>query len=420
MSLTNAADLLQRQAQQLNADAASSLIIMNEGVKAPNLQMEVQMLRIKKLVAELVLPQEPFSPRSIEEFNQKCRAIFRPFFHKSEQVFSELKNLNVKEIYSNRWNSNYLVSKSLTLVDFQTFRQKHKIIPQPLPTAAAEPNLSFTEYLNKNGLIGLPDDLDITLGPILARQGPFKDEVEKRGLKAEKGIILYGPPGTGKTSFARHLAKYLKCDEKNVNLIASTTLIQSQVGQTEENIRNLFKPSLNAQKLLKEKSPLFIVVLDEIESIASKRDLAKNRWESNAVNQLLTCLDGFEQQNNLLVIGLTNKIELLDEALLRTGRFGIQIEIGLPNRETRKAILNLYLKTLSENNYLDPSVQIDTLKDLTVNYSGAKLKGLVEQVNRLSFDRFAKAKREGKEEAACLAAGRISLDDFKQAIINIK
>ena len=294
--------------------------------------------------------------------------------------------------------------------------------PEPLanPVSDSPPenitDLSLTEHLQKNGLIGLPEDLDITLGPIVARHGPLKDEIKKRGLRAEKGIILHGPPGTGKTSFARHLATYLGCGEKNVQLVSSTKLLNCYVGKTEENIRNLFQPSVEAQRKLRDKSPLFIVAFDEIESIAGDRSRLRNPWEVTAVNELLTCLDGFFLQDNLLVIGLTNDITKLDPALLRTGRFGVQIKIDLPNAENRKAILHLYLKTLIDHNYLDHNISLDQLKNMTANYSGADLKGLVEQVNRLSFARFAKAQKENKDPAVCASLGKIHMDDFVRVI----
>ncbi|MGQ9826127.1 MAG: ATP-binding protein, partial [Desulfotomaculales bacterium] len=148
------------------------------------------------------------------------------------------------------------------------------------------------------------------------------------GVKPPKGILLYGPPGTGKTSFARAAAQVYGCSFVVVN---ASAVAAPWVGQTEENIRQVFR-------FAKANAPC-VVFWDEIDAVAKKRGAAVPNSPSDlAINTILTEMDGFAGSEGVVVIAATNRVDQLVEALLRPGRFDVKIEVGLPkekDRETR-------------------------------------------------------------------------------------
>jgi AAA+ superfamily predicted ATPase len=163
--------------------------------------------------------------------------------------------------------------------------------------------------------------------------------VKKYNIEPTRGIILYGPPGTGKTSLARAVAEYF-----NVPFIyqKATAFSGEYVGTTEANVRRLFE---QARKLAAEKRSRVIIFLDEIDAIARKRDGGhRNRPSDLVLNPLLEELDGFKKENSIFLIAATNRLDVLDEAILRPGRLDKHIEIGYPDLKARKELFRLYLK----------------------------------------------------------------------------
>lgn len=280
---------------------------------------------------------------------------------------------------------------------------------------------NLTEFLIEKGMVGLPDDLERILAPIVASQGPLAQLVKDRNLQSEKGILLYGPPGTGKTSFARVLAEYLGCPNERLQMISATELLTKWVGETEEKIRELFAPARKAAAENKENPPLYIIVIDELDSILSKRDDAAREHEVANVNQFLTELDGLHQINNILVIGMTNNLSKLDPAVIRPGRLGAKIEIALPKEQQRIQIFNLYLK--DEQKHLDKKVNVQTLAKLTEGYSGADIKGVVESAKVMAFNRLQQLYNKedfSAEELERHPDGQITMQDFEKAMKEVK
>jgi vesicle-fusing ATPase len=148
-----------------------------------------------------------------------------------------------------------------------------------------------------------------------------------------KGILLYGPPGTGKTLIARSLASSLNVNEKNFQIVNGPEVFNKFVGQSEENIRKLFLNAREDEKKFGRESPLHIIVFDEIDAICKERGhySSGTNVEDQVVNQLLSNMDGVESLNNIIIIGMTNRKDLIDPAILRPGRLEVHIEIGLPN-----------------------------------------------------------------------------------------
>lgn len=187
---------------------------------------------------------------------------------------------------------------------------------------------------------------------------------DKLGVEAPKGVLLHGPPGTGKTLLARAVA-----NETNSNFLSLSgpEVMSKFYGQSEENIREIFK---NAE----ENAPS-IIFIDEIDSIAPKRDEVSGEVERRVVAQILALMDGLESRGKVVVIGATNRPNALDPALRRPGRFDREIVIGIPNRKARFEILKIHTRGMP----VDKKVKLSKLADLTHGFVGADLAALTRE-----------------------------------------
>ena len=202
--------------------------------------------------------------------------------------------------------------------------------------------------------------------------------LEKYGIHHVKGILLYGPPGTGKTLIARTLANALNVKEFKV--VNGPELFDKYVGETEKKIRDLFANAEKDQKDNGDDAGLHVIVFDEIDSICRARGTVNTGTgvHDSAVNQLLTKIDGVNSLNNIIVIGMTNRKDLIDEAILRPGRLELHIEIGLPDEKGRQQIFNIHTKKMRENKVLGDDVDLAQLAKLTKNYTGADIESMVK------------------------------------------
>ncbi len=193
------------------------------------------------------------------------------------------------------------------------------------------------------------------------------DKYSQVGARMPKGLLFYGPPGTGKTLMAKAIA-----GEANVPFYAmsGSDFVQMYVGVGASRIRNLFSKAKKNEKA--------VIFIDEIDAIGKKRarnSTASNDERDQTLNALLTEMSGFHDNQGIIVIGATNRLDTLDEALLRPGRFDRHIEIGLPDVNAREHILSLYAdkKPLSED------VDLKDLARSTVCFSGAMLENLLNE-----------------------------------------
>ena len=202
--------------------------------------------------------------------------------------------------------------------------------------------------------------------------------LEKYGIHHVKGILLYGPPGTGKTLIARTLANALNVAEFKV--VNGPELFDKFVGETEKKIRDLFSKAEKDQKENGDEAGLHVIVFDEIDSICKARGTVTSGTGVNdsAVNQLLTKIDGVEALNDIIVIGMTNRKDLIDEAILRPGRLELHIEVNLPDEKGRLQIFNIHTKKMRENKVLDDDVDLAKLAKMTKNYTGADIESMVK------------------------------------------
>jgi len=178
------------------------------------------------------------------------------------------------------------------------------------------------------------------------------------GIKPARGMLLYGPPGTGKTLLAKVVAR-----ESGANFIAvrGPEVRSKWFGESEENIRFIFSKA-------REVAPC-VIFFDEIDAIAPPRGREASAIGDPIVNQLLSEMDGIEKTENLFVIAATNRVELIDPALLRPGRFDYQVHVDLPELEARASIFRVHLT----NKPLDEGIDVQTLARLTEGFSGADI-----------------------------------------------
>ncbi|NYT11632.1 MAG: CDC48 family AAA ATPase [Methanomassiliicoccales archaeon] len=195
---------------------------------------------------------------------------------------------------------------------------------------------------------------------------------ERLGVEAPKGVLLHGPPGTGKTLLAKAVAS-----ETNANFtsISGPEIMSKFYGESEERLRELFKSA--------EENAPSIIFIDEIDSIAPKRDEVTGEMERRVVAQLLALMDGLETRGKVVVIGATNRPNALDPAIRRPGRFDREIEINIPNRNGRLEILQIHTRGMP----LDDDVDLERLADLTHGYAGADLAALCKEAAMHSLRR---------------------------------
>ena len=193
---------------------------------------------------------------------------------------------------------------------------------------------------------------------------------EKIGINPPKGVLLYGPPGTGKTLLARAVA--YETDAHFIS-ISGPEIMSKFFGQSEENLRKIFEEA-------KEKAPS-IIFLDELDSIAPKRDEGKTQVESRIVAQLLSLMDGLEGRGEIIVIGATNKINSIDIALRRPGRFDREIEINVPGIDGRYEILLIHTRGMP----LAKDVNLQLLAEKTHGFVGADIQALAKEAAMLSI-----------------------------------
>ncbi|MCD6511063.1 MAG: AAA family ATPase, partial [Thaumarchaeota archaeon] len=187
---------------------------------------------------------------------------------------------------------------------------------------------------------------------------------EKLGIEAPKGVLLYGPPGTGKTLLAKAVA-----NETNANFlsISGPEIMSKFYGESEAKLREIFKEA-------RDKAPS-IIFIDEIDSIAPKREEVTGEVERRVVSQLLSLMDGLEARGKVVVIGATNRPNALDPALRRPGRFDREIEIKVPDKKARLEILQIHTRNMP----LAEDVDLEKIASVTHGFVGADLEYLCKE-----------------------------------------
>lgn len=205
-----------------------------------------------------------------------------------------------------------------------------------------------------------------------------KERFTALGIKPPKGVLMYGPPGTGKTLMARACAAQSKATFLK---LAAPQLVQMFIGDGAKLVRDAFA-------LAKEKSPT-IIFIDELDAIGTKRfdsDKAGDREVQRTMLELLNQLDGFQPNDNIKVIAATNRVDILDPALLRSGRLDRKIEFPLPNEDARARIMQIHSRKMN----VSPDVNFEELARCTDDFNGAQCKAVCVEAGMIALRREAK------------------------------
>ncbi|XP_055389616.1 vesicle-fusing ATPase 1 [Condylostylus longicornis] len=292
-----------------------------------------------------------------------------------------------------------------------TGKAKGKIVRQSI----INPDWDF----GKMGIGGLDKEFNAIFRRAFASRVFPPEIVEQLGCKHVKGILLYGPPGTGKTLMARQIGNMLNAREPKI--VNGPQILDKYVGESEANVRRLFAEAEEEEKRLGPNSGLHIIIFDEIDAICKARGSvagAGGGVHDTVVNQLLAKIDGVEQLNNILVIGMTNRRDMIDEALLRPGRLEVQMEISLPNEQGRVQILNIHTRRMKQYNKMDPDVNLQELAELTKNFSGAELEGLVRAAQSSAMNRLIKASSKVEVDPQAIEKLKVNRNDFLHSLDN--
>ncbi|NLJ79115.1 MAG: ATP-dependent zinc metalloprotease FtsH [Tissierellia bacterium] len=289
---------------------------------------------------------------------------------------------------SNRMKILYKCTFLLAAIGFLMYIIRSKSRPQLAPSILSSENLANKDKNNNNtsfnnvaGLEEIKEELQETIDFI-----NNSNKYRRMGARIPQGVLFYGPPGTGKTL----LAKAVAGETKSTFLYASgSEFVEKYVGVGAKRVRTLFEKA-------KKEAPS-IIFIDEIDAIGTRRNMDSNNEKDQTLNQLLVEMDGFNTDETIIVIGATNRLDLLDEALLRPGRFDRHIYVGNPNMKAREQILEVHTK----NKPLDNTVNILDIAKKTHGLSGADLANIAN-------------------EAAIIAVRndrpRVSIDHFNAAI----
>ena len=227
------------------------------------------------------------------------------------------------------------------------------------------------------------------------------------GVEAPKGVLLHGPPGTGKTLLAKAVA-----NESNANFytIGGPEIVSKFYGESEERLREIFKQA-------QENAPS-IIMIDEIDSIAPKREEVTGDVEKRIVAQLLSLMDGMAARGKVVVIGITNRVNALDPALRRPGRFDREIEIGVPGRAARLEVLQIHTRGMP----LEKEVNLESLADRTHGFVGADLEALCKEAAMRALRRILPEVDLEAESipATVLSKLVVGMKDFEEALKDIQ
>ncbi|MGC8923603.1 MAG: CDC48 family AAA ATPase [Candidatus Micrarchaeia archaeon] len=260
-----------------------------------------------------------------------------------------------------------------------------------LPSALRE---VFTEVPNVRWEdVGGLDNAKQTLSEAVELPLKHPEYFEKLGIRPTRGVLLVGPPGTGKTLLAKAVATE---SEANFISIKGPEVLSKWVGESEKIVREIFRKARQAAPC--------IVFIDEIDAIAPVRGYDEgSKVTERIVNTLLTELDGMVNTKNVVVLAATNRPDIVDPALLRTGRFDYVVEIPMPDENTREQIFKVHTKNMP----LAKDVNLKKLATMTEGYTGADIEGVCKEAGMILI-------RENRVD------DKITMSDFEKAIGNIK
>jgi transitional endoplasmic reticulum ATPase len=222
-----------------------------------------------------------------------------------------------------------------------------------------------------------------------------------------KGVLLHGPPGTGKTLLAKAVANE---SEANFISIKGPEVLSKWVGESEKAVREVFRKARQAAPT--------IIFFDELDSITPVRGtgLGSSQVTERVISQILTELDGLEELKDVVVIGATNRLDIVDPALLRPGRFDKLLEVPVPDMDSRKEILQIHLNKKP----LAGDVKIDVLGEKTENFTGADLAALANTTAMLVIKEHITKSKTLEKAKENLKDLKITMKDFEKVLEKMK
>lgn len=334
--------------------------------------IEIKTDTLLSLLLDYSVQQHPLSPGQY---------IVIPYHDGNQKILVECRITHINENQSNNKECLLFNLNPDSKVEFTLGEEAHDISLY-VKRSAKTINLDFESA----GIGGQKNQLEQ-----LIREGFYTRAMPSHFTKAygvkhiNKGILLYGPPGTGKTLIARVIAEKFNPDK--VKLVNGPELKSKYVGESAENVRRVFREAEMEWRERGEESDLHVIIFDEIDALFAQRGSRSGETGVNEdlVAQILTILDGVDSPQNILVIGTTNRIDLLDSALLRHGRLGVQIEVGLPDEASRLSIIRIHTKTMLENGLLDESVDLHQLAKETKNFTPAEIEQVISKARQYAM-----------------------------------
>jgi ATP-dependent 26S proteasome regulatory subunit len=309
---------------------------------------------------------------------------------------SFLKSVETYKEYHDRERRIGIITKDTIINIKPSIKASFDIIPLKQPQTIDQ---IIAKLQTKIG--GHRNYLDTIVNEVIIPRTVMVDEFRKRGFKPSCGIILYGPPGTGKTTLAKNIAKCLDIPSENIKMVCGSSLFVKWVGDSEKRVRELFSDAKEAWNRDGVNSPLYAIIIDEIDALLGNRDHSTTGVDRKVVNQFLSELDGLETNENMICFGTTNRLDIMDPAVLRSGRFGIKLEFKLPDAEARREILEIYLSKLRNIERLGV-IDLNEIVRQTEGLSGADLEKIVSDASMISLKRMIAAIPDDKNEISCV------------------
>ena len=291
------------------------------------------------------------------------------------------------------------ILKDLKIID-KDFEEALKIVrPSAMREVLVEtPNIKWEDV---GGLEKVKQELKEAV------EWPLKypDNFKRMGIRPPRGLLLYGPPGTGKTLLAKAVAKE---SEANFIQIKGPSLLSMWVGESEKGIRKIFERA-------RQVSPC-IIFFDEIDSLAGRRGMSSeggSKVTEHVLNQLLAEMDGIEENSDVVIIGATNRPDILDPAIMRPGRFDRVLLVGPTDKKGRLEIFKIHTKNMP----LGKDVDIIELADKTEGYVGSDIEGLCREAAMLALRKNLEAKtvtKENFEEAMAKVKASVTKLDLEK------
>ena len=307
------------------------------------------------------------------------RSSVRPKSEKS--ILADVKKSMIGVTMSNKHYVTMMVNGSIAIVSLSCENEEGYITESTefvIGIMTRKPSLrDILMKFKAQGIMGLDKQLQ-EISSIVATRSMDKSVMAKYGLEKdmEKGIILHGPPGTGKTTIAKALKDMFGPSAK-CHVISASSVLDKYIGESEKAVAAPFNAAREDYRRLKDLAPIHIIIIDEIECLFPKRsssDSVGGQVNNRIVSEVLQALNGVDDFPNVLVIGTTNHLDMLDEAMIREGRIGTKVHIPLPDHNARREIIEYYLK----DSNIRSGVDADKIAAATHGYSPVALRSLIK------------------------------------------